>query len=304
MRAMRIYKYTPDTEISGKRVIALGFFDGVHLGHREIIKRAIDEARALFLPSAVFTFSGESFMLKGGHLYSTEEKLHILESLGIDEVILADFSAMKEMEAAGFVTDTLLSDLGCIAALCGNDFRFGKGAVGNTSLLSSLLSENGASLICVDDVTENGRKISSTLIRELIREGKIEEANRLLGSPYIIKCRVKKGLGLGKTFGFPTVNADIDERGADILSGVYKCICRVDGEGYRALTNVGVCPTVSDRNKHIEAYLLDYSGDLYGKEIVLEMLDFLRPEIKFESKEELIMQIKLDINKAFGEKEI
>ena len=301
---MKVYSYTKETTLSGKRVIALGFFDGVHRGHREIIERAKEEAKRLSLPAAVFTFSGESFALKGGHIYPTKEKISVLEKMGVDEVILADFTEMREVSAENFVTDTLLDRLGCAVALSGDDFRFGKGAVGNVELLSSLLKENGASLICAEAVTENGKKISSTTVRELLKEGKIKEANKLLGSPYFIKSKVTRGLGLGKSFGFPTLNADFDERGVDILSGVYKCVCKVDGETHNAIANVGVCPTVSDRKKHIEAYLIGYSGDLYGKNILLEFHDFIRPEIKFNSKEELIKQIKVDINKTFYEKEI
>ena len=304
MRAIKVYNYTDGTELSGKRVIALGFFDGVHRGHRDIIEKAIEEAKKLSVPAAVFTFLGESFALKGGHIYSTEEKLSILEDIGADEVILADFSEMREVSAEDFVTGTLLKDLGCALALSGNDFRFGKGASGSTELLSALLKEGGASLICRDTVTENGMKISSTEVRELLREGKIKEANKLLGSPYFIKRKVRRGLGLGKSFGFPTLNADIDERGVDMLSGVYKCVCRVDGEKHFAIANVGVCPTVSDRKKHIEAYLLGYSGDLYGKNILLEFLDFIRPEIKFSSKEELIKQINVDIKNTFKADEL
>jgi len=304
VRAIKVYSYTKGTRLVGRRVIALGFFDGVHRGHRAIIEGAVKEAKELSLPSAVFTFKGDGFALKGGHIYSTEEKLQILDSIGIDEVILADFSEMREVSAEDFVNDTLLCDLECALALSGEDFRFGKGALGNTELLSELLSEGGASLVCPGEVIDNGKKISSTRVRELLKEGKIKEANRLLGSPYTITARVKRGLGLGKSFGFPTANADIDERGVDILSGVYKCSARIDGKDYSAIANIGVCPTVSDRKKHIEAYIVGYSGDLYGSEIRLEILDFIRPEIKFNSKDELIMQIKLDINKTFDKEEI
>ena len=304
MRALRIYNYKPKSALCGKRVIALGFFDGVHRGHRRILSTAKKKAEENSLPCAVFTFSGEEFLLKGGHIYSTEQKLSILSELGIDEVILADFSDVKSTSAEDFVTEILLADLGCAIAISGEDFRFGKGALGDTLLLSSVLADRGASLICPEEVTENGRKISSTAIRELLKNGKIREANAYLGAPYFMTGEVKRGLGLGKGFGFPTLNFNIDERGIDILSGVYKCVCRADGKEYRAIANIGICPTVSERNKHVEAYLLDYSGDLYGKTVRLEILDFIRPEIKFNSKEELIMQIKLDINNTFKTEEL
>ena len=303
MRAIRVYGFTEKTELSGKRVIALGFFDGVHRGHRRIIERAREEARMRSLPSAVFTFSGESFSHKGGHIYTTEEKLKIISDMGIDEAIVADFSEMKSQSAEDFVKDTLLSRLGCAVALSGEDFRFGRGAMGDVALLSSLLKEGGAILICPEAVTENGRKISSTEVRELLASGRVREAASLLGAPYFVTSKVRRGLGLGKSFGFPTVNADTRVGGADILSGVYKCAVRVEGKEYPAIANVGICPTVSNREKHIEAYLFGYSGDLYGKNIRIEFLDFIRPEIKFNSKEELIMQIKLDINKTFNKEE-
>ena len=302
---MKIWNYPSDAHTPlCDCVLALGFFDGVHRGHREIISTAVKKAAQHSLPSAVFTFTGEGFLLKGGHIYSTEEKLSILEELGVDEVILADFSEIKNTEAEDFVTEILLGDLGCAIAVSGEDFRFGRGALGNASLLSSILTQNGAALLCPDDVTEDGKKISSTSIREFLKAGKIKEANNLLGSPYFISCEVKRGLGLGKELGFPTANADFDERGIDILSGVYKCVCKVGEKELFAIANIGVCPTVSDRKKHIEAYLLNFSGDLYGAKIRLEILDFIRPEIKFNSIEDLIMQIKLDINNNFSEKEV
>ncbi|MBR5139794.1 MAG: riboflavin biosynthesis protein RibF [Clostridia bacterium] len=302
---MKIYDYTPGTRISGKRVIALGFFDGVHKGHRAIIDAAIKIAKEKSLPAALFTFRAENAELKNNvRIYSTEKKLSILESLGIDEVIIADFSKLKGLSAERFITDTLLGDFGCAAAVSGEDFRFGKMAVGDTALLREKLSHLGAELICPGAIYENGEKISSTRIKSLLTEGRVWEAAELLGEPYFIYSEVKRGLGKGKTFGFPTVNTEIDDGEVSLLSGVYKCRVKIDGHCYDAISNVGVCPTVGERKKHTETYILNYSGELYGESIRIEFLNFIRPEKKFDSEKDLIMQIKLDISKNFDSEDI
>ena len=300
MRAIKVYNYIPEKKLEGKRVIALGFFDGVHLGHREIIRNAVEEAKKLSIPSAVFTFSSESKGIKDeSRIYSTENKLALIEELGIDEAIVADFGAVKNVSASDFVTDILLGELGCAIALSGEDFRFGKGAWGNTELLRELLAAKGAALICPDAVMQDGEKISSSRIKKLLTLGKVKKAAELLGAPYFVKSEVKRGLGLGKSFGFPTVNTEIKEGEISLISGVYKCKAYIDGKAYDALSNVGTCPTVSERKKHIETYVLGFSGDLYGDSITVNFLDFVRPEMKFESINQLIMQIKLDIINTF-----
>lgn len=300
MRAIKIYNYIPGNRLDGKRVIALGFFDGVHLGHREIIRSAVTMAQKLSLPSAVFTFISESEGIKGdGRIYSTEKKLALIEQLGIDEAIVADFGAVKNVSASDFVTDILLGELGCAMALSGDDFRFGKGALGNTEMLRELLQKNGANLISPSEVREGGEKISSSRIKKLLSFGNVRKAAELLGSPYFVRSEVRHGLGLGKSFGYPTVNTEIEEGEISLLSGVYKCSADIGTKTYDALSNVGTCPTVGDRKKHIETYILGFNGDLYGQSITINFLDFIRPEMKFESANQLIMQIKLDITNTF-----
>jgi len=298
---MKTYNYIPGKKLDGKRVIALGFFDGVHLGHREIISGAVTMGEKLSLPSAIFTFISESDGIKGdGRIYSTEKKLELIEQLGIDEAIVADFGTVKNVSAADFVTDILLGELGCDIALSGDDFRFGKGALGNTELLRTLLEKNGAELISPSEVREGGEKISSSRIKKLLTMGDVRKAAELLGSPYFVRSKVRRGLGLGKSFGYPTVNTEIGEGEISLLSGVYKCSADIDGKTYDALSNVGTCPTVGERKKHIETYILGFNGNLYGSNITVKFLDFVRPEIKFESVNQLTKQIKLDINNTFG----
>ena len=294
MRAIIIREYNPAQKLCGKRVIALGFFDGVHLGHREIIKKAVDEAKKRSITSSVFTFSSENEEIKGGkRIYSTEQKIEIIEEFGVDEFIICDFSKVKSLSAEDFITKTLCEDLGCEIAVSGEDFRFGKGAFGNTALLAKTLLSLGSKLICPCDVISDGEKISSSKIKSLLEEGNMKKAAELLGSPFFMKSRVKRGLGLGRSFGFPTVNTDIPKTFPALPSGVYKCLCRIDDKEYRALTNLGTCPTVGDRERHIEAFIIDFEGDLYDREVRIYFLDFVRPERRFESVEELKKQIKV-----------
>ena len=304
MRAIKIYEYESGKILPKKRVIALGFFDGVHLGHREILKRAVSEAKALGIPSAVFTFLSESEGLKDEkRIYPTKKKLSLIAECGIDEAIVADFSSVKSVSAENFIENILVGELGCAVALSGEDFRFGKGALGNTALLSATLKSHGASLICPDYVMAGGEKISSSRIKNLILLGKVKEAAELLGAPYSVTSEVKRGLGLGKSFGFPTVNTEISRGTLSLKNGVYACRTATGEKSYKAIANVGTCPTVGDREKHIETFILDFDGNLYGEEISISFLDFIREEKKFESVEELKMQINIDINAAFGDKE-
>ena len=301
---MKVYEYTPDTLFSGKRVVALGFFDGVHLGHREILECASTEAKRLSVPSAVFTFRSETDAFKGKkRIYGTEDKASLIAECSIDEMIVANFEDIREVPAEDFVNGVLIGDLGCISAVCGADFRFGRGAMGNRDLLFRLMENSGGRLISADDVTVGGEKVSTTRIKKLLSEGDVRGAAELLSSPYFVKRRIKHGLGLGRSFGFPTVNTDITDSDPDLMLGVYKCACEIDGVRYNALTNVGTCPTVGERQSHRETFILGLHGDLYDKEIKISFLDFIRKEKQFESVERLIMQINIDIKTAFESEE-
>lgn len=297
---MLVHDYAREKELTGKRVIALGFFDGIHKGHREILAKARREADRLSLPCSVFTFRAENKDFKGDRIYSTENKLAILEKIGIDEVIVADFKDIRDVSAEDFIEKILLSELGCKAALCGEDFRFGRGAKGDVQLLKRVSEELGFGLIIQGEVRADGEKISSSRIKKLLTAGEVKKAAELMGEPFFTTGTVKRGLGLGKGFGFPTVNTEIGRDEVSLLSGVYKCSCEARGKTYNALTNVGVCPTVGNREKHMETYILDCDEELYGEKIKICFLDFVRSERRFNSSKELIMQIKLDINKTFG----
>ena len=293
---MLIYNYPQNKKTGGECVLALGFFDGVHIAHRELILAARSAAEERGLPFGIFSFSGG---IKGGsaRIYTEREKCEIFASLGAHFTVLADFSAIKDCSAESFVKDILVGELKCSLCVAGFNFRFGRGALGDASLLSSLMREAGGDAIIKSEVTEGGLTVSSTRIRDLLLSGDIKRANALLGSPYYIKGRVERGRGVGRTLGFPTLNLPFDGGVALPRCGVYSSAVALGSKIYSAITNIGTCPTFEGRPVHSESYIFDFEGNAYGEEVKVFLLDFLREEMAFSSVEELKMQINIDKNK-------
>lgn len=296
------YKYGNSLPIDNT-AIALGYFDGVHLAHRELISMCVKEAGARGLVPCVFTFSAEDASIKASaaRIYPTSVRLSILEELGIEVAVVADFSSIAGLSPAEFVQSVLIGACGMRLAASGYNFRFGKGASGGARELSELCSAGGAECLLLEERTLGGEPISSTRIRAALLEGDVRLATELLGAPYRIDGRVEHGRGVGHKLGFPTVNTKIPEGAIKMKNGVYKTVVRVDGKTLPAITNVGVCPTFDIREVHAETYINDFSGDLYGKDVEVLFLDFIREERRFDSAEELIMQINIDKSIAFGE---
>lgn len=296
---MRIYKYGTDAIPSLGRAIALGFFDGVHLGHRAILHEAGRLAREHSLALSVFTFTQEADLKGGARLQSTEAKLRSLSECGVEEIILADFDKVKDMTAEDFVRDLLVGYAGARFAVSGSDYRFGKGAKATAEDLRALMRAHGGDAIAVDDVLVGGEKVSTTRIKTLLAEGRMAEANEMLGAPFTLSATVEHGRGVGHTLGFPTVNCPPSR--TPLRLGVYKSCLIHRGKEYPALTNVGVCPTFDAREVHAETYVIDSTLDLYGESVDIILTDFLRDEIAFSSEKELKMQINIDIKRAKGE---
>lgn len=225
-------------------------------------------------------------------LLTLTEKLELLRSLGAGYAYAADFGELKDRSPEEFAE--LLSTLGVSAVAAGYDYRFGKGAAGDTELLKRLCGKKGIEVIIADAVIEDGEPVKSARIRGLIKSGEIEAANRLLVSPYIISGRVEKGLGNGRTMGFPTANIAVPEYKLLPLDGVYKGSVR----GKTAVINVGKNPTFCAEQRTVEVHILGVDKDLYGDDLTVEFERRLRGEIKFKNKEELISQIKTDIENA------
>jgi len=297
---MKIYKYLPGQKTLSDSVVALGLFDGLHIGHRRLLESARRIAEERGLGFAVFTFESES-NIKGKSLYTTEQKLALLDDAGVSAAVVAKFSDVSHISAEDFVKNSLLGDLSCRVAVAGRDFRFGKGASGNASLLSDMLSRVGAEFIAEDEHSINGEKISTGKIKELISEGEVDRARELLSVPYFISAYAEHGTGVGHHLGFPTANSSFEGGVTPLKRGVYRTAAEISGELYHALTNVGTCPTFDERPLHAETHVIGYSGDLYGKKIRIFFLGYLRDEIKFNSEKELILQIKVDKNRTIKE---
>lgn len=294
---MKIIEYSGGVAVptQGPLALALGFFDGMHLAHRRLIARTVELAKEKGLTPAVFTFPTECAGIKSQspRIYTSEQKLGIMEELGIEVVILADFASVCSLDPVDFVTRVLVCDLNCAFALCGYNFRFAKGAAADAPMLLELMHSLGRGGEILDKQTLAGDSLSATAIRELLAEGRVAEAREALGAPYFIEGCVQHGRGVGRHYGFPTVNLPLPE-GCPIKRGVYLSATVIDGKGFVCLTNVGSCPTFDVREMHTETTLLDFDGDLYGRTIRIHFFDFIRDEIKFQSPEELGARIERD----------
>lgn len=300
---MNIYQY-PQTEklnIDGC-VLALGFFDGVHYAHRDLFSTARRIADERGLAFGIFTFASDGNIKTGvRRLYDDREKAELFALCGADFTVYADFSKIAGLSPEEFVKKTLFSDLNCRVCVAGFNFKFGKGAAADSAELSQLMSEVGGEAIIRDEITDEGKTISATLIRGLIEDGKITEANRLLGSPYYIKGRVLHGRRDGRKMGFPTANIPIGEGKIIPKRGVYRTATVIGDRIYSGVSNIGICPTFDGDETRLETHIIGYNGDLYGEQMRIYLLGYLREERRFNSIDELKMQINIDKNKAIEE---
>ncbi|MCQ2413444.1 MAG: hypothetical protein MJ082_01430 [Clostridia bacterium] len=283
---------------SGKRVIALGFFDGVHNAHRALIAEAKEKAEAIGAETAVFTFPADGGVKpEAARLSSTEEKLSVLSTLGVERTFLCPLGEIKDMTAEEFA-DFLTEKLGCTLAVVGYNFRFAKGATADAGTLTDLMRKRGADTLVLPPKQAEDQSLSSSWIRKLLTEGKTAEARELLGVPYTFEGTVEHGRGFGHTFGLPTVNLPIPSGKLIPKSGVYRSLITVEDRGYFAVTDVGTCPSFGERPTHSETFIFGLDGDLYGKAVRVYLLGYLREETVFPEEKALKMQINIDIMKA------
>lgn len=289
-----------EVQIPHRTLLCLGNFDGVHIGHRRLIAEALDLRRDWFPNAALCVFC---FRMPSGdylsdsplpHLSTLSQKLALFAECGVEYAVLCDFSEIRALSPEDFVRRVLIESCNAVAAVCGFNYRFGKGGAGKPKLLGELLPTS----ICAE-VRDGDETVSSTRIRRLIADGKLEDANRLLGRPFAIASPVIHGKSLGHKLGFPTINQSFPHRMLIPPHGVYVTECRVDGQCYRGVSNVGVRPTVDDHAApNCETHLLNCNADLYGKPATVSFLKFLRAERKFDSLEELQSQVAADIQAA------
>lgn len=295
------------TTLDGVRLqntwLTIGSFDGVHVGHQQLIRELIGHAGQVHSPSVVLTFHPHpAVVLRGkvGAFYLTtlDEKLNYLDQLGVDVVVIHPFTReISQSTARDFVT-YLKHHLGFIQLWVGYDFALGKGREGNVPYLQQLGSELDYQLKVIEPVMVDGITVSSSQIRKLIKQGHIENATRLLGRPYSIGGEVVHGDGRGKSIGIPTANLETGTEKLVPAAGVYACRAVFQGKTWPAAVNIGTRPTFesADMRSHVEAHILDYSGDLYGQSITLEFITRLRGEIRYPNVPDLIRQIRVDID--------
>ena len=285
-----------------KRVIALGFFDGVHQGHGALLRRVAERAKELNVVPAAVTFDAHPktiIMGQGAPLLTTSsDRADLMRRLyGIQDIIVARFdSGLMHMDWQEFVTDFLVAQNGAVHVVAGHDFHFGYMGQGNPQRLQQLCGELGIGCdiippVAIDDIT-----VSSTYIRTLVAQGEMERATQFLGHPFCLTEQVRHGKKLGSRLGFPTVNLHIPAGCVVPAYGVYAARLWINGESFAAATNVGVRPTVDqDGTVTVEGTLLDFNGSLYGQTVRMDFHKHLRPEQKFETLDALRTQVMCDI---------
>lgn len=290
--------FRPDTALpSADRAVALGLFDGVHLGHRRVLMNTLG---AEGLVSAVLSFGDGAAALKTDAvtLCSEEYTASLLCAVGIEEWLQADFEAVRDLSPEAFVEQVLISQLGAKRVCCGFNFRFGKGGKGDAALLGMLCEQHGVELVVAEELSDEGGTVSSDRIRRLIEAGEMQEATRLLGHPFVIDTPVSHGQALGRTLGSPTANQVLPAGFVMPRFGVYMSTAVIDGKSYYGVTNIGVRPTVGAPEPLAETWFDGFEGDLYDRTLEVVLTRFLREEMRFASVEELKMQIVADRDRA------
>ena len=282
-----------------KFAIAIGFFDGVHLGHQMVINNAVSYAKENHVKSMAITFDRSPKVALGnalndGYLTPINEKLRILEEMGIDYTVVLKFdSSFSSLTADEFISEYLL-EIGVCYVSVGFDFRFGQGGAGNTT---HLLCRDEFRVDVSEPVLMDGDKVSSTRIKKCLQLGDLSGANLMLGRHFTISGKVVHGSQLGRSIGFPTANLKLDEDYLSPLRGVYATISHVDDSRFVSMTNIGFNPTANLQGSiSNETHIFDFDADMYGKYMRVEFLNKIRDEVKFNNLNELIAQLEEDKN--------
>ncbi len=283
--------------------VALGYFDGIHLGHRAVIEAAVREAHARGVRSAVLTFDMRARRAdaKGAQdLLPYETRAALIAALGVDLLVQLDFTSIAEMTAEAFTREILgVEGLRAAAVCCGADFRYGRARSGDIDTLRAAGEALGFATRVVGEVDADGEAVSTTAIKRSLRAGEMERVAAMLGRPYGFSLEVCEDKKLARRLGFPTINQRFPARIVAPRAGVYYSRVNFGGESYPGVSNLGVRPTVGgDGAVMLETHILGFSGDLYGKTVRVELLRFMRDERRFESVEALRERVLLDVETA------
>ncbi|MDO4260499.1 MAG: riboflavin biosynthesis protein RibF [Eubacteriales bacterium] len=292
---------TMQFHMDGPSAVSLGKFDGLHRGHQKLLEH-LAKQKARGLSAVIFTFqqnpTRELSGLSAQNILTNEERRELLEKAGADTLLECPFvPELAHMEPERFVEEILVGQLHMRFAAVGSDFRFGYRRRGDGGLLRKLGERLGFSVEIVEKEQSHGRDISSTYVREALHDGNIPLVNELLGYPYFTEEIVRHGRQIGRTLGMPTTNLAPPEDKLLPRGGVYLTRTEVGEDEYYGITNVGYKPTVGgETRKGVETYLFDFDGDLYGRRLKVEFLEFRRPEQKFRSLDELKAHILADVS--------
>lgn len=307
---MHIIANTTEFQLDRPGAVAIGKFDGIHLGHQKLIQKIIEQKAKGYL-ATVFTFDTSAAAFFGGEekeLTTRAEKRIVFEKMGVD--VLIEFPLNRETaatEPVEFVQRYLVSQMQAAYICAGSDLSFGRRGAGNYELLQQYADGYGYQVELIDKVRIDGEEVSSTRVREAVRTGQMEAAARMLGTPYSVSGSVEHGRRLGRTIGMPTANLLPEQDKLLPPNGVYYSKVLMGDRIYRSITNIGCKPTVSENHiMGVETYLYDFTGDIYGKDITVQLLAFRRPEMKFDGVDSLKEQMQKDIaaGQIFSDKDL
>jgi riboflavin kinase/FMN adenylyltransferase len=292
-------------ELSSKKdmLLTIGVFDGVHLGHKYLISQLKEHARQQNLLSGVVTFRQHPLEVlvpetRLPHLTSVAEKVNLLKNEGVDAVITLSFTPELAQLSAGQFVGLLKKYLRMRGLVIGPDFALGRNREGDADTLRTLGQDMDFSVTVVPPVRINGEVVSSTVVRSALVNGDMKKVISLIGRSFSLQGRVTSGASRGLELGFPTANLEIDPTQTLPAEGVYATWAYIDGKAYQSMTNIGKRPTFDDKGRTVETYILNYQGNLYGRELKIDIIERLRGEKRFDTVEELKKQIAEDVKRG------
>lgn len=297
---MKIIKHNEEELKAAPWCIALGSFDGVHLGHRKLIGLLIKEAEFFGTDSMVYTFHTHprKLLMPDKHIYlitDNEKRAEVIEALGVDMLYLEDFNSIRSMSAENFVREILVERFRVKSVVVGYNYRFGIKGEGNPEILRQLGEKYGFRVNVVEAVEVNGHTVSSSLIRHIIRSGSVDRVADYLGRDFSVHGKVIYGKQNGEVMGIKTANIYVEKDITLPKKGVYFTTTTLRGETYKSITNIGFNPTFSGESLSVETHLIDFCDNIYGEEIEIFFHRHRRDEIRFGTMEELVSQIRSDI---------
>jgi riboflavin kinase / FMN adenylyltransferase len=296
---VKIHHTLPEHAPDRPRIVAIGFFDGFHRGHRAIVREALRRRRP-GERTAVLTFREHpaAFLRPGTEppmIATLEERVNAFARAGVDEAYVLPFDgSIASLTPAQFLDETLAGKIGARVMVVGATFRFGNKRAGDVAFAQAHLSERGREIVPVANELDDGERVSSTRIRTAIAAGDLACADRLLGASYTVRGIVSFGAGRGHDLGYPTANLSVPARKLLPPDGVYRVTGRHDGRDYPGLVSIGTNPTFAGSARTVEAWLLDFNGALYGEELALRDFRFVRAQQRFESVDALVAQMQAD----------